>query len=79
MSDRTPDHTHSQTMGLGISLRAVRVLTAVLDLLAAIERKGEWETCPACGMAKGHTDICEFEVVRHQVKDLLREVIKPRK
>ena len=79
MTDRTPDHTHSQTMGQGVSLRTVRVLTAVLDLLDAIERKGYWDTCPACGMAKEHTDICELEVVRHQVSDLLREVIKPRK
>ena len=79
MTDRTPDHTHSQTMGQGVSLRAVRVLTAVLDLLDAIERKGYWDTCPACGMAAGHTDICELEAVRHQAKDLLREVIKPRR
>ena len=76
MTDRTPDHTHSQTMGQGVSLRTVRVLTAVLYLLAAIERKGEWETCPTCGMAKSHTDICELESVRHQVKDLLKEVRK---
>ena len=54
----------------------MRVLIAVLDLLSSIERKGDWDTCPACGMSKGHTAVCELEVVRYRVLDLLQEVKK---